>query len=89
MKVEIAFDLEEVRNLTFQAPFPETTICCRCGCSARLGFVAHELDNQTQCVCRLYANDPGGDGLWLHDGCAVAVYFCTTCLETTALYNQG
>jgi hypothetical protein len=30
-----------------------------------------------------------GGGLWLHDCCAVAVYFCTRCLEATAEYTQG
>ena len=32
---------------------------------------------------------PDGEGYWLHDACAVAVYFCKKCLNTTALYNQG
>jgi len=81
---------------TWQAEFPETTKCCRCGGEARIGFVAHEgIDEKvvyprdfTQFVCDLHEN--GGKGeYWLHDCCAVAVYFCRECLETTALYNQG
>jgi len=48
-------------------------------------------------VCDLHRNDPpkrNGErtrvgGYWLHDCCAVAVYFCTKCLNTSALYNQG
>lgn len=76
-----------------------------CGGEARIGFVAHEgLDgilkppdgevhgkdlNGQPFVCSLHENDPKGEGFWLHDCCAVAVYFCKKCLSPTALYNQG
>jgi len=40
-------------------------------------------------VTGLHDSDPDGKGFWLHDCCAVAVYFCKKCLETTALYNQA
>ena len=74
---------------TFQQDFPKETECVKCGKTARIGFVAHELDNDGEYVCNMYKNDSEGDGYWLHDSCAVAVYFCTSCLETTALYNQA
>lgn len=77
---------------TWQAEFPETTECCRCGGEARIGFVAHEGmdddDKKVPHVCGLHTNE-GKGGYWLHNSCAVAVYFCRECLETTALYNQG
>jgi hypothetical protein len=82
-------------KMSWQTPFPATTECCRCGGKARIGFVAHEGMEETEdCrghyVCNMYDNK-GGDGgrFWLHDYCAVAVYFCSKCLETTALYNQA
>ena len=85
-------------NKTWQAEFPETTECCRCGKLARIGFVAHEGMSEkdkpvwprdyNQFVCDLHQNGNKGD-YWLHDCCAVAVYFCRECLETTSIYNQG
>ena len=88
MKVEIAFDLDKTRRFTWQDKFPKTT---KCGCNgkAKLAFVAHEFDTKPkseQFICNLYENDKG---LWLHDACSVAVYFCEKCLEPTALYNQA
>jgi len=77
---------------TWQAKFPETTICCRCKGLSRIGFVAHEhmseADNDGPFVYSLHPNE-GKGGFWLHDCCAVAVYFCVDCLNPTALYNQG
>jgi len=78
---------------TWQDEFPETTKCCHCKGEARIGFVAHEGgqgdagDNQ-KWIWTLHKNE-GKGGYWLHDGVAVAVYFCRECLEATALYNQG
>ena len=76
---------------TWQGKFPETTKCCRCAGEARIGFVAHEHiseDDTKPFLCDLHSNGGKGD-FWLHDCCAVAVYFCKECLESTALYNQG
>jgi hypothetical protein len=77
---------------TWQKDFPETTKCCRCSGEARIGFVAHEgFDGEygiESFICSLHKNEGKGN-YWLHDACAVAVYFCKDCLETTALYNQG
>ena len=78
-------------TMSWQAKFPETTKCCRCKGVARIGFVAHERmvkGDKKPFVCDLHKNK-GKGGYWLHDCCAVAVYFCRECLETTALYNQG
>jgi len=78
----------------YQNYFDETTECCRCNGVAHIGFVAHEgkdtddLDLEDTALYELHNND-GRGSLWLHDYCAVAVYFCKDCLETTALYNQG
>lgn len=81
---------EEGLQHTWQAPFPKTTSCCRCGGEARIGFVAHELNPSSgPHVCNLHPNEYHEGSAWLHDSCAVAVYFCRKCLETTALYNQG
>lgn len=90
MKVDIAFK-QKVRQLSFQDEFPKTTKC-RCGGESRLAFVAHEMDENSEqeggkFVCQLYDNKP--NVMWLHDACAVAVYFCEKCLEPTALYNQA
>ncbi len=79
---------------SWQTSFPETTLCVHCSGISRVGFVAFEdpslepIDEQ-QFVCNLHQNDPDGEGYWLHDCCAVAVYFCTKCLNPTALYNQA
>jgi len=77
---------------SWQAEFPEETKCCRCEGVARIGFVAHEgmsdNDHDVAFVYHHHQNE-GKGGYWLHDRCAVAVYFCKECLETTALYNQG
>ena len=95
MKVVIANNTDEVRKISFQGDFPHVTKCCRCGGEARLGFVAHEMDEKSsqeggEYVCGVWDNaDQKKEGLWLHDACAVAVYFCKECLETTALYNQA
>lgn len=75
---------------TWQAAFPETTECCRCGGEARIGFVVKEQPGEKEYVSGLHPNEGDGDGgFWLHDACAVAVYFCRGCLNPTALYNQA
>lgn len=89
MKVTIAKDPKKTAGLTWQDDFPITTECVRCGGECRLGFVAHEFERGGDFVCNLHLNEPEGEGYWLHDACAVAVYFCKKCLEPTALYNQA
>ncbi len=79
---------EEGLKMSWQTKFSRTTECCKCGKTARIGFVAHEgSEKEKNYVCNLHENRKGS--MWLHDCCAVAVYFCKNCLETTALYNQG
>jgi hypothetical protein len=87
---------EDGLDATWQAPFPETTKCTDCGGESRIGFVVFESpngemksDTPEKFVSELHKNDPDGTGYWLHDCCAVAVYFCKKCLNPTALYNQG
>ena len=85
---------------TWQKEFPETTACVYCQGKARIGFVAHEgMDGDdkaavwprdyVQFICDLFPNEGEGGNYWLHDCCAVAVYFCRKCLHPTALYNQA
>ena len=93
MEVDIAFK-DPTRLITWQVPFPKTTKCCRCGGKARLGFVAHEgfakmQEKGDKFVCKVHKTTGKKGGLWLHDCCCVAVYFCVDCLEPTALYNQA
>lgn len=81
-------------NKTWQTEFPETTECGnKCDGIARIGFVAHEGMEETltheEYINSLHKNEPNGEGYWLHDCCAVAVYFCKKCLRPTALYNQA
>ena len=87
---------KEGLSKTWQTEFPEETKCCNCVGVARIGFIAHEgMSNQPTVlgelpvyVCSLHPNE-GKGSYWLHDCCAVAVYFCKECLQPTALYNQG
>lgn len=85
---------------SWQDNFPEVTECVHCKGESRIGFVAFEeplvvskgsdeRNEQETFIFHLHNNDPGGEGFWLHDCCAVAVYFCKNCLNPTALYNQG
>ena len=94
MKVTLARDVQEARNKTHQDPFSETKTCPLCGHEAQMAFVAHEgiddYDTTADAVCNLHeTTGKRGDGLWLHDWCAVAVYFCRGCLKPTADYNQS
>lgn len=76
---------------TWQIPFPETIMCWHCEGNARIAFVAHEhltKGDTGPYVWGLHKNE-GKGGYWLHDCCAVAVYFCCDCLEPAALYNQA
>lgn len=89
MKVTIG---EKGLKKTHQAEFPKTTKCCKCKGVSRIGFVAHEgidpeLPDQKYIV-NLHDNK-GKGSYWLHDCCAVAVYFCKDCLYPTVIYNQG
>lgn len=92
MKVTLG---KEGLKKTWQAEFPETVECCKCGKLSRIGFVAHEgIDEKVvhprdfiQFVCDQVPGEESGR--WLHDCCAVAVYFCRGCLNVTALYNQA
>ena len=89
MKITIG---KEGCKKTWQAEFPEETKCVHCGEIARIGFVAYEnLDYDV--LDKIYVGDlheNGKDGkFWLHDVCAVAIYFCNECAKATALYNQG
>ena len=90
MKVTIG---KEGLEKTWQEEFPDYIECVHCTEESRIGFVAHEgMDGETnsrRSVSSLHHNDPNGNGFWLHDDCAVAVYFCKKCLKPTALYNQA
>ena len=84
----VAIGEEGLKN-SYQDEFPSETKCCKCGGISRIGFVAmEEYNKESKAVCNLHPNE-GAGGFWLHDLCAVAVYFCKDCLDTTAIYNQG
>ena len=73
---------------TWQAEFPRRTACCRCPGEARHAFTAiEEGGSKGPHIHDMHPNVE--HDRWPHDVVAVAVYFCTECLETTALYNQG
>ena len=77
---------------SWQKKFPKNTKC-RCGGTARIGFVAYEgLGDQTgdesPHICGLHPNKGKGN-LWVHDVMACAVYLCSDCLSATALINQA
>lgn len=81
---------------TWQNDFPEQVNCVHCLGKAHIAFVAHEDidkddkdDKEGKNVYHLRKTTGRKGGLWLHDSCAVAVYFCTKCLQPTARYNQG
>ena len=83
-------------GLTYQAKFPETASCVKCGQPARLAITMREefddakTPEQQTFATQLYAN--GEDGkFWLHDCAAFATYLCTDtkCATATTLWNQG
>jgi len=84
-------------KLTYQAKFPETTPCVKCGETSRLAVTMREEFDQTKTpeqqtfATDLYANDPKGGVFWLHDCAAFATYLCTDikCAAATTLWNQG
>lgn len=83
-----------VGDHSFQDPFPRSTRCGACGEKADLAFVAHEQDEPIAAkggkyVCQIHKTSSKPGGLWLHDACCVAVYFCRHCLEATAKLNQA
>jgi hypothetical protein len=89
---------------THQADFPETVTTIHalrgsetegryCNGEARIAFVVHERTgkdpDEGPFVCALHENKYDEGEAWLHDCCAVAVYFCKKCLQPVAQYNQG
>lgn len=86
---------DQGRLESWQEPFPPTTECVHCQGEARFAFTAFEDRNRPgvghwqNFVKDMHKNDPDGKGFWLHDCCAVAVYFCKVCGKPTALYNQA
>jgi len=85
---------KEGLSKTWQLDFPETIKCCLCKGTARIDFVKHKgIDDDKARRSRVYVQFVSDlnkeDGYWVHDCCAVAVYFCSACLKPTALYNQG
>jgi len=84
---------EDGLKKSWQKEFPKTTKCVHCDGESRIGFVVHEgMEEEIirgKTISSLHKNEPDGEGYWLHDCCAVAVYFCKKCLFPTALYNQA
>jgi hypothetical protein len=78
-------------NETWQEPFSKETKCHSCGGRAEIAFVAceNERGKTAKFICQAKETTGERGGLWVHDACAVAVYFCRDCLETTAIMNQA
>lgn len=79
------------KDKTWQETFDEEVECAYCRGKAELAFVAYErFDGDVPPYIYQQKKTTGKKGgLWLHDHCAVAVYFCRDCLKPTARYNQG
>ena len=75
---------------SWQADFPKTTPCVKCGETARHALTVMEEDGP-QYASRAHRNDPDGEGFWLHDAAAFAIYLCKDidCATATTLWNQG
>ena len=76
-------------DLTWQQKWEPTTECVKCGKPARLALALQE--DGPDSACSLHDNDLKGDGFWVHDCAAFAIYLCTDidCTTATALYNQA
>ena len=83
-------------SLTWQENFPEHADCPYCGGkeTADIAVVIAE-DVEDEYICGLHDNDfdkwdeSDDPGYWVHDACAIAVYFCRRCLKTVAETNQA
>lgn len=84
---------------SWQGPFPKTTDCVHCGETARVACTVFEESQSPDAICDLHRNlyadkkdgnpVPDGEGFWLHDCAAFAIYLCPSCAEATCLYNQA
>jgi len=80
---------QESIHKTHQNSFRKEIFCSRCSGTSRIAFVAHEgIDsNPSYSISEYYNNEP--NSMWVHDYVAVAVYFCTECLNADAKFNQA
>jgi len=88
MKVIIG---EEGLGISWQGRFDPDISCPYCHGRADFAFVAYEGlrdADKGSFLCSLKKNE-GKNGFWVHDCCAVAVYFCRGCLKAVAEMNQG
>ena len=76
------------RERSWQEEFPKKVKCVHCKGKARIIFVGQE-DGPGNNVCDMRDNKGKKGGFWLHDCCAIAVYLCQDCLESTSLINQA
>ena len=79
---------EKGLDKSWQEPFPEVTVCHKCGGEARIMFVGFESNKAKDFVCNLRENGDERD-YWVHDAIACAVYLCRDCFEPIALLNQA
>jgi hypothetical protein len=73
-------------GITYQNTF-ETSIKCDCGGSAHIACVVD--DDQGEISKLREVNGFNEEELWIHDSCAIAVYFCKRCMSCITLYNQA
>ena len=80
--------------LTWQAPFPVTTPCVKCGKSARIALGGKEVGDGEITWMHQNTHRPdaeGKGGFWPHDAISFCLYFCTEvdCAQATVLWNQA
>ena len=78
---------------SWQAPFPKTVKCEKCGGEARAALTLMEDRSRAMMpagydfVCRLHPNEE--HGAWPHDAIAFALYFCRECYHGQVEWNQA
>lgn len=70
-------------DITYQAPFPDATVCEECGESAPVLMLIDDDEGL------LLKQRPSKVKVWPHDLTAIALYLCTSCGKLFAAWNQG
>jgi len=88
----ITFGDKGTKN-TWQAPFPPTVKCSKCGgeCRPAANFTERKKANEIKAKNHLAKvhNFNRDGGLWPHDFVAIQTYFCKKCLNIESEYNQA
>ena len=87
-------DSKFAREASWQAEFPKTVKCekcggvCRCALTLMEGRSNAELPVGEPFVTSLHPNK-GPGGYWPHDAIAFALYFCRDCFNAQVEWNQA